>query len=196
MSDAAGRFKRLLGLLPRFAERERWSLTELADAFGVSAAEIAEDLDALAARYDDPAGFMPSVAVYLDGDAVVVRTNHFRRPMRVTVRELCALELGLALMSHQEGAGSGIPSLREQLAAAIARLPRDAAYDGLQQGALTGDDGGKWLPLLRRAVRGGRVVHLRYQGAHHGEGTLRAVRPYALVYGRGKWYLEIGRAHV
>ncbi|HQW67656.1 MAG TPA: WYL domain-containing protein [Gemmatimonadales bacterium] len=190
MSTAAARFRRLLAVLPRFAEAPSQSLAALAAERGVAVLALLEDLQALAERYDDPAGHVESVAVFIDGDDVSVRTDHFRRPMRLSVAELCALELGLALLEREAGelAAAAAP-LRRRLAELITRLPQDSAYDGLRDGALTHSDHGRALPRLRDALRRRRVVTIAYERAHDEAPHARDVRPYALHFSSGAWYL-------
>lgn len=192
MSTAAARFRRLTTLLPRFAERDTQRLDELAAECGVPVAQLSADLQALADRFDDPGGFVEGVAVMIEGDRVSVRTDHFRRPMRLTVAELCALELGLALLEREQDGGDPLPTteLRERLATLITRLPQDRAYDGLRDGALAHPDQARAVPRLRDALRRHRVVELQYQKSHDEAAQPRTVRPYALRFSRGAWYLS------
>lgn len=190
MNTAAGRFRRLLAVLPRFAESDSHSLAALSAEHGIAVAVLLEDLQALAERYDDPAGHVEAVSVFIDGDDVSVRTNHFRRPMRLSIAELCALELGLALLEREEGElAAAAALLRGRLAALITRLPQDVAYDGLRHGALTHSDHGRALPRLRAALRRRRVVTIAYERAHDESPQSRDVRPYALHFSSGSWYL-------
>lgn len=192
MSTAAARFRRLTTLLPRFAERDTQRLDELAAECGVPVAQLSADLQALADRFDDPGGFVEGVAVMIEGDRVSVRTDHFRRPMRLTVAELCALELGLALLEREQDGRDPLPTteLRERLATLITRLPQDRAYDGLRDGALAHPDQARAVPRLRDALRRHRVVELQYQKSHDEAAQPRTVRPYALRFSRGAWYLS------
>jgi len=190
MSSAAARFRRLLAVLPRFAEGASHSLVALAAERGIEVSALLEDLQALAERYDDPAGYVEGVSVFIDGDDVSVRTNHFRRPMRLSVAELCALELGLALLEREGGElATAAATLRQRLAALITQLPQDSAYDGLRDGALTHSEQGRALPRLRAALRRRRVVTIGYERAHDEAPQRRDVRPYALHFSNGAWYL-------
>lgn len=194
MSTAAARFRRLMTVLPRFAERDTQQLDELAAECGVPVSQLSADLQALADRFDDPGGFVEGVAVMIEGDRVSVRTDHFRRPMRLTIAELCALELGLALLEREHDGANGAPlpttQLRHRLATLITTLPQDAAYDGLRDGALAHPDQARAVPRLRDALRRHRVVELQYQKSHDEAVLPRTVRPYALRFSRGAWYLS------
>jgi|CXWL01.1.fsa_nt_gi proteasome accessory factor C len=194
MSTAAARFRRLMTVLPRFAEHDTHRLDDLATECCVPVEQLSADLQALADRFDDPGGYVEGVAVMIDGDRVSVRTDHFRRPMRLTVAELCALELGLALLEreHDGEATTTHPmaQLRARLATLITRLPQDAAYDGLRDGALAHPAQARAVPRLRDALRRRRVVTLQYQKDHDDVAQSRTVRPYALRFSRGAWYLS------
>jgi len=194
MTTAAATFRRLMTVLPRFAERDTHRLEDLAAECDVPVAQLSADLQALSNRFDDPGGYVEGVAVLIDGEEVSVRTDHFRRPMRLTVAELCALELGLALLEREhEGEDATIHPmalLRARLAELITRLPQDAAYDGLRDGALAHPAQVRAVPTLRDALRRRRVVELHYQKDHDDDAQRRTVRPYALRFSRGAWYLS------
>lgn len=194
MTTAAATFRRLMTVLPRFAERDTHRLEDLAAECQVPVEQLSADLQALSNRFDDPGGYVEGVAVLIDGDRVSVRTDHFRRPMRLTVAELCALELGLALLEREhdraEGTAHPMTLLRSRLAELITRLPQDAAYDGLRDGALAPPAQARAVPRLRDALRRRRVVELQYQKDHDEEPQSRLVRPYALRFSRGAWYLS------
>ena len=57
---------------------------------------LRRDLWSIVTRFQEPGGFVEGVQLYLEADRVSVVSDHFRRPMRLTAPELCALELGLA----------------------------------------------------------------------------------------------------
>ena len=184
MSDtAAAQFRRLLDALPRFAERPTQSLAALSETLGVEAAALVRDFAALAERYDDPAGFVEGVAVNIDGDQVTVRTDHFCRPMRLTHSELCALELGLALLARESprAATPQILALRDRLATLITILPQDRGYAGYRDGALA-TDGRDSLDIVRQALRRRRVLRIGYQGAQQDAASERDVHPWRLVF--------------
>lgn len=191
MSDtAAAQFRRLLDALPRFAEQPTQSLAALSDVLGVEAATLVRDFGALAERYDDPAGFVEGVAVNIDGDQVTVRTDHFCRPMRLTHSELCALELGLALLARESpsAATPHILALRDRLATLITILPQDRVYAGYRDGALA-TGGRDLLDIVRQALRRRRVLRIGYQGAQQDAASNRDVHPWRLVFSQGAWYL-------
>ncbi len=84
---ATHRFRRLLLALPHFHDERPASLTEVATLVGVERDVLLGDLQALAERYDEPAGFLGGIGVLVDGDTVTVRAGRFRRPMRLSADE-------------------------------------------------------------------------------------------------------------
>lgn len=190
MTTAANRFRRLMLVLPSFAESPSQSVTELSERLQVPAATLISDLHALAERFDDLSGFAEPVEISLTGDRVELRTDHFLRPMRVSMAELAALELGLGVIANQSE-GEIAPLVGEtlaQLRQCIASLPQDHRWSGLRSTVLH-ESGGKALDTLRRALRKGRVVEFEYHRPADEQSASRVVRPYAVLFASGSWYL-------
>src|SRR5687767_15053199 len=97
-ANAAAQLRRLLQLIPEIADGKPHRIDNLAERLGVDRQTMLRDLNALADRFDDPGGFVEGVQIFLDEDSISLMTDHFRRPMRLTLSELGALELGLALL--------------------------------------------------------------------------------------------------
>lgn len=189
---ATHRFRRLLLALPHFHDERPASLTDVATLLGVERDVLLGDLQALAERYDEPAGFLGGIGVLVDGDTVTVRAGRFRRPMRLSADELCALELGLLILARERPATerAALERLQQRLAELIADLPRDRDVGGRRDGALGDGRHGEVLDALRQALRAERAVHLRYQGAGQAEATDRVIHPHSLTFARGGWYLS------
>ena len=66
MTTAAATFRRLMTVLPRFAERDTHRLEDLAAECEVPVAQLSADLQALSNRFDDPGGYVEGVAVLID----------------------------------------------------------------------------------------------------------------------------------
>ncbi len=186
-----GRFRRLLLALPHFSGAGEASLTDVAETLGIAREVLLEDLHALAERYDEPAAFTSSLGVLIDGDAVTVRAGRFRRPMRISASELCALELGLLVLARElppAGAAS-IIGLRRRVEALIADLPRDRDVGGRRDGALGDGRHAEVLETLRTALRTARVVRMTYSSAREEVPRERVVHPHQLTFARGSWYV-------
>jgi predicted DNA-binding transcriptional regulator YafY len=188
---AMDRFRRLLLALPHFHDERPASLTEVAALLGVEREVLLGDLQALAERYDEPAGFLGGIGVLIDGDTVTIRAGRFRRPMRLCADELCALELGLMILARERPVSErpALERLRQRVAELIADLPRDRDVGGRRDGALGDGRHGEALDTLRQALRAERSVQLHYQGAGRSAPTDRVVHPRSLTFARGGWYL-------
>jgi proteasome accessory factor C len=192
MATAAEQLKRLLMLIPRLADGEDHPVADVATIVGVSPEQLIDDLRQLVERYDTPGGFVDGVQIYHEGDTVSVVTPHFRRPMRLTMSELCALELGLAILRTERATSDVAPIDRAltRLRSVISNVPGDERKEGLATGSLeaAGVSPGH-LATLRRAVRERRKARILYRRAAADGAEPRQVCPYALVFASGMWYV-------
>ena len=195
MDTAAAQLKRILHVIPTLADDQDHPIEEVAKLAGVDRRTIVRDLRSVAERFDDPGGFVEGVAILIEPDRVSVRTDHFHRPMRLTRRELAALELGLAMLRGERPPDEhrAIDSARRRLDGVVAELPDDAREEpgagrfGAPLAAAGEDPAHR--ALLRSAIEESLEVRITYQKADAREPAPRTVRPHALVYARGMWYL-------
>ena len=190
-TDAATQLRRLLHLLPEVADGQPRRLDELAARAGTDRKTLVGDLKQLADRWDDPGGFVEGVRIYLGGEDVEVTSSHFLRPMRLTLSELRALELGLAMLAQERPPEEhrSIEGARKRLREAIARLPEEDLECGwLEAAGSTGVDLAT-IAQLRKAIRERRVVRLNYQSGSATEPAWREVHPLGLIFHGGMWYL-------
>lgn len=176
---------RMLTLVPWLLERPGASLTETAEAFGVSEAVIRGDLDHLDFCGLPGLGGGDLFDVTLVEDRIVVTmADELRRPMRPTPGE--ALRLVLTASTAAAVMGDEVPALRS----AVAKV-RDAL--GVPEGAA--EVVGPTVPsgaaaLVRQAVESRRRVRLTYQGRADAEPRDREVDPWAVHLVDGSWYLQ------
>lgn len=191
-TGAAEQLKRILALVPLCADERPHRFADVAARAGTDEATLKRDLLALSQRFDDPAAFVEGVEIYLDADEFRVRSDHFLRPMRLTLAELAALDFGLSLL-RSEHAVEERPVLdraRARLQAALAKLPGSDADAELHQaayGSTVGVD--TRLRELRRAISARRKVRIEYQKADAPKPEAREVHPLAVVHASGHWYL-------
>lgn len=188
---AAAQLRRILHLVPHIANGEELALHDVAARLGTSVEELQRDLYSLVDRYDMPGGFVEGVQLYVGSDTVSAVTNHLRRPMRLTVAELCALELGLAVLRSLRAPDErqALERARERLRAVIARLPGDPIPDGLH-GASLGDVGNTaHLVVVREALRKGRKLRLAYRRSGSQVSSERTIAPYLLLSASGMLYI-------
>ncbi|HEX5437211.1 MAG TPA: WYL domain-containing protein [Gemmatimonadaceae bacterium] len=201
--DAALQLRRLLRLIPKLADGEPHALADVARMAHADPDTIIRDLHSLSERYGDPGGFVPGLNIYIEAGAVTMRTDHFFRPMRLTAPELCALELGLAMVRAERPPDeqAAIDRARSRLRKVLARLPatearaaHDPAGDDFRDGMpryaeLAPRGGAMHLATLRAGVREKRKVRITYRSADAQESHTRVISPYGLIAASGAWYV-------
>lgn len=191
-STAAEQLKRLLTLIPRLADGDEHPIADVATIVGVSAEQIIDDLRALVDRFDLPGGFVEGVQIYHDGETVSAVTPHFLRPMRLTMSELCALELGLAIVRTERGQDdlAAVDHALERLRSVISNVPGDDRKAGVSTGTAQATGvSPEHLSELRRAILERRKSRLLYRRGSATETEERTVCPYSLAFVSGMWYV-------
>lgn len=191
MTTAAGQLRRLLQLIPHLADGNEHPIEEVARQVGADPATLLQDLRAMSERLEEPAGFVENVQITWGAGGVSMIGSDFLRPMRLSMRELCALELGLAVLQAQR-AGAPDPAVtqaRERLRALITPQATNHEHEGLKHAALDSHGDTAHLELLTRAQRERRKVRLTYQGGSADAPRERIVSPYSLVFASGPWYI-------
>lgn len=188
---AASQLRRLLQVIPRLADGTTRTLEEIASFAGVTPATLVGDLRLLTERFGEPAGFVEGVQIYIEAERVSVVTHHFHRPMRLTLEELRALELGLAMLSAERPPDEqqAIERARERLRRATSRPQRAAMAAPARRAEPARAPDPAHFTCLRRALRDGRKVELRYQSGAAARPSCRIVCPFGLLAASGEWYL-------
>ena len=115
---ATDRLQRLLALVPYVVSREAVGLAETADAFGISEAELVDDLNMLwCVELRSPDPYCPIDLSYEGGEIVISEAESMDRPLRLGTDEASALLVGLRLLAE-------LPNARCELLLGI--LPADA----------------------------------------------------------------------
>jgi len=189
--NAAAQLRRILAVIPELADDQQHSLTDVAAKVGVDSSTLLKDLESLADRYDVPGGYVDSIQLYLGPERVSLVSNHFRRPMRLTLSELRALELGLAMLRSElpPDERSAIDSARERLRKTIAKLPPDQLLEELRYAESESPGSEQHLSVLRDAFRNHRKVDLEYRKPDSDDVSRRVVCPYSFVISSGAWYM-------
>ena len=189
--SAAAQLKRILDLIPRLADGEDHPIAGVAAELGMEPADLLRDLESVSERFDAPGGFVEGVSIFVEDESVCVTTNRFLRPMRLTMPELCALELGLGMLRRgrtppeQGPIDRALARLRET----IARVPADDRWEGIRYADLNAAGAARHLSSLRKAISGSRRVRLQYRAGGATESTARIVEPHALVFAEQMWYV-------
>jgi proteasome accessory factor C len=189
--NAAAQLRRLLQLIPEVADGQEHRIDALSERLGVGRATMLRDLNALADRFDDPGGFVEGVQIFLDEDSLSLTTDHFRRPMRLTLAELSAVELGLSLLRSERSPEEHavLDRARNRLGRVLAQMPADALPVALREASLGSEGDAATLASVRRAMRARRKLRLSYRSSQAHASTDRVICPYAPVFASGAWYL-------
>jgi len=191
--DAAAQLRRLLQIIPRINDGKAHSLDAVARVAGTDADTVLQDLLVLSNRLGDPGGFVAGLQLYIESSdgGISVCAQQFKRPMALTAGELCALELGLAMLRAERPVAehAAIDGARARLRKVVAKLPRDDIPDLPHHAALGAAGDSQHLATLRSALRDHRKVQITYRAGAAQESTSRTVSPYGLVAARGAWYL-------
>jgi proteasome accessory factor C len=192
MADtAAAQLRRVLNIIPRLADEREHSLDEVAAAAGTSAAQLMSDFFSISERFDTPGGFVEGVSIFVEERTVSVHASHFHRPMRLTMAELCALELGLTLLRRDRTPVEQAPIDRalERLRQTVSRLSAFDPHEGTRYADLAIAGSASHLASLRAAVRDHHKVRLRYRAGGASGSTEREVCPQSLAFAEQMWYV-------
>jgi len=187
---ASEQLRRILHLIPTLSDGETHPIDEIARKAGVDRAVLLKDIESISERFEAPGGFVEGLQIYIQADTLSVVPNHFLRPMRLTKGELCALELGLAMLRAERPPEEhrAIDSARNRLQAVIAKLPDDEIGSDLRSAALSSAGDLEHLRQLREAFRQHHKVRLTYRKAGDEASSARVICPYGIVFASGMWY--------
>lgn len=193
VETAADLLKRLLALIPRLADGQAHPIADIAAEAGVSPGTLVKDLNSLVDRYDTPGGWIDPVSIEIDATHVTVRSDHFLRPMRLTMGELCALELGLRLLRAERPVEQhqAIDDALARLRQAIMQVPRNdpSPVPRVATPGPLAEAEARHLATVRGALGARRKLVLAYRAGAADAATTRTVAPYGLLHASSAWYL-------
>lgn len=181
--------RRLLAVLPEIGPDRETPIVELAQRVGADADTILSDLRELSDRQGDPAGFVEHLQIYIEPDRIAMGPSpHFRRPMRLTVDEWRAIELGVAIL-RAERSPDERPDLDALLDKVRLLMSREPEGPGPRAATLGAERHAEALAALRGAMRDARKVEITYQKGASDAPDRRSVCPFTFVVEQGAWYL-------
>jgi proteasome accessory factor C len=190
--SAASRLQRLLAMVPWIAAHDGPTLDEVSERFGLTAEELAADLDVMWLVGLPPYTPDALIDVVQEGDRVWIHfADVFDAPQRLTPAQAVALlTAGASLLAlpgaEREGPlASGVGKL-----AAVLGVEADQVLDVSLGGA-----GADILDPLRQAVADRRRVQIRYYSYGRDELTEREVDPFVIHARDGALYL-LGHCHL
>ena len=191
LETAAVQLQRVLLLIPHLVDGKEHSLDEVAAVAGTTRDELMSDFLSISERFDVPGAFVEGVAIFVEENVVSVTASHFHRPMRLTMSELSALELGLTILRRGRTPAEQAPIDRalERLRLTVSGLDAADPHEGTRYADLAEAGSATHLSTLRSAIREHRKVRIRYRSGVATEGTIRDVSPYSLVFAEQMWYV-------
>jgi proteasome accessory factor C len=192
-TSAGARLRRLLAMIPWLAANDGPEVAEVCRRFGITAAELQQDLELLTAYVGVPP-YSPErlFHVTIEGGRVFAHlTPALDRPLRLTPEEAVALVVAGQALADVPGAEHD-----GALGRALAKLAKVLGVDPAE--AVEGDLGTAATPTLgtlRQAVERRRQVEIVHHSWTAGEQRTRVVDPWAVVHEGGAWYL-LGHDHL
>jgi proteasome accessory factor C len=188
---AGAQIDRIVALVAELSRRteagsDDATLAELAVRFGVTPDQIRHDVVALTAASEDVgADWLSSIGIQQEGDRLSVTSRGpFRRPVRLTMPELAAIQIGLAAESVTPS-----PLARAFSALIEKRGGAQSRTSGMRVAPAASDDETRELRLTREAVDQRRLLLFKYAGSGDLVGVDRAVEPHDIVYQEGRYYI-------
>lgn len=179
------RLSRLLVMLPWLMERESVSLAEVAEHFGLSEAEVTEDLE-LASLCGLPPYADELIDLFIDDGVVYMGVPRvFTRPLQLTSVEAFELLVAVRAALRLPGVDRDGALVRglNKLAAALGEpeISGDDVTIEIEQPSAVDD--------LLEAVRRVEIVEMEYWSPSNDETAMRRVVPRQVFTDRGRWYV-------
>ena len=190
--SAHEQLRQVMSVIPHLADAEDHLISDVAAKIGIAPRDLLKVLTTVSERYDVPGGFVEGLSIYIEGNETVnVRANHLHRPMRLTMPELCALELGLTMLRRERTPAEQAPIDRAlgRLRAAISMVPSNDQHEGTRYAELAVQGSVEHLTTLRAAQQSGTKVRLRYRSGSATSASERTICPHALLYAEQMWYV-------
>ena len=188
---AAAQLNRILQLIPALADGQEHRIEDIAQTVGSSRPQMMADLASISDRFDVPGGFVDAISILVEQHVVSVHTSHFHRPMRLTMSELCALELGLTMLRSERTPleVQAIDRALQRLRETISNVPSNDRHVGTRYAELATVSSVEHLAVIRRAVCDRFRLRLRYRSGSATRPVERIVSPQCLVFAEQMWYM-------
>jgi proteasome accessory factor C len=190
VSTAVSQVERLLNLVPYLLSHPGSTVNEVADEFGVTAKQVAKDLNVLW-FCGLPGGFADDLmeAHVEEGGAIHLENvaGPIVRPLRLSTREAVALLVALRALAQVPGIAD-----RDALDRALAKLESATgeAAQVAERLSVAFEARDVVFEAAQRALAEKRLVHLRYYVPSRDEVTERDVDPMRVALLAGRAYLE------
>lgn len=186
---AAERLRRLLVVVPFLVRHPGTTVSEAAELFGTSEADLLADLDLLFVSGLPPYGPGDLIDVDIQDGRIWIRmADYFARPLQLTRSEALAIYVRATALA-------GVPGLDEAqaLSTALAKLAEGLGPDTLGElpervGAAAGRVV-ETLGTLRQSAAAHERLRIEYYAASGAETTEREIDPEEVFFAIGNWYV-------
>lgn len=182
--DSSTQFTRILAIVPWLVNNPGVPTSVAAKEFGVSEEQLIKDLEL---AYCTEFGFdNVAMDIYIHSTLQVLDPQGIDRPLRFSVAEAYALQLGLLKLQQLPGIADSdaIVSAQEKLAAATGVGPAAVHVSAGEEAATT-----QALSAIEQAIAGSQVLEISYAGSQDSEPALRQVEPRSVSAVEGNNYL-------
>lgn len=188
MSAPLDRLPRLLALVPYLLKRPGVRVSEVAEVFGVTEAQLRQDLELLWVCGLPGHGPGDLIDLEFEGDTITLfEPAGVTQPLRLTVAEALALVVALRTLAATPGLAD-----RDVVDRTLAKIEAaaGAAAEAASRVAVTVESEEQFLPVVQQGLESGRRLHLTYYVPGRDETTERDVDPLRLLLVDGRTYLE------
>lgn len=178
------RLARILALIPYVLADDSSSVHEIAERFGYTESQLANDLNTVFVCGLPGYGPGDLMEAYIDEDEVVIdAAEYFARAPRLTPTEaISLLAAGMAI----SGSGQGSP----ELDSAVRKLTKVVVPDADKALAVDVSGESEMVGRLRGAAANRNLVHIVYRSLSKETETSRMVEPWAVFTTMGNWYVQ------
>lgn len=188
MVTSAERLRRLLALVPYVVSRQAVSLSEAAEAFGMTERELIDDLNlAWCVELRAPEPYCPIDLSYEGGEITVSQAESIGRPLRLAADEASALLVALRMLAEAGAAGSAVARLIAKIEGAAGASAAASSQVSIQ---VDSQNVRGLAATVSAALGAGKRLHLRHYNHGRDETTERDVDPMRLLVVEGRTYLE------
>ena len=188
MNAPLDRLPRLLALVPYLLKRPGVRVSDVAEVFGITEAQLRQDLELLWVCGLPGHGPGDLIDLEFEGDTITLfEPAGVTQPLRLTVAEALALVVGLRTLAATPGLAD-----RDVVDRTLAKVEAasGAAAEAASRVAVTVESEEQFLPVVRQGLDSGRRLHLTYYVPGRDETTTRDVDPLRLLLVDGRTYLE------
>ena len=185
MSETAGtQLDRIIAIVAELSRRgSDVAIGEIAERHGTTSQQITRDIGALTAASNDAGvDWLSSIAIEQEGDRIAIASRGpFRRPLRFTLMELIAIQVGLAMEADP---GPALAKKIGDLLQTNGRTDARTHADRVAPVPVPVGPESEVLAKVRASLDESRALRIRYKDEE------RVIEPHDIVYDNGRFYVR------